>query len=185
MSPLKYFHLLRCSLLHATPVRNLLRHLHAAQGLVCPFAKLSSRLTAQLCGDKFCRCCHSLQRMTFAGKSAGRTELRKHSLFKRLSAGTWPCREWAAFVSCFFFSTLAHTSLLISGGAIPASRYSSSTLVGLKHPVIDLHASFSSGSSLEACGGLAQTGHSVFSRGVRQRQCCCSNSACVATPFGV
>ena len=111
MSPLKYFHLLRCFLLHATPVRNLLRHLHAAQGLVCPFAKLSSRSTAQLCGDKFCRCCHSLQRMTFAGKSAGRTELRKHSLFKRLSAGTWPCREWAAFVSCFFFSTLAHTSL--------------------------------------------------------------------------
>ena len=30
---------------------------------------------------------------------------------------------------------------------------------GLKHPVIDLHASFSSGSSLEACGDLAQTGH--------------------------
>ena len=53
VSPLKYFHLLRCSLLHATPVRNLLRHLHAAQGLVCPFAKLSSRLTAQLRGDKF------------------------------------------------------------------------------------------------------------------------------------
>ena len=113
----------------------------------------------QLCGAKFCRCCHSLQRMTFAGKSAGRTELRKHSLFTRLSAATWPCREWAAFVSCFFFSTLAHTSLLISGGAIPASRYSSWTMVGLKHPVINLHASFSSGSSLEACGDLAQTGH--------------------------
>ena len=160
MSPLKYFHLLRCSFLHDTPVRNLLRHLHAAQGLVCPFAKLSSRLTAQLCCAKFCRCCHSLQRLTFAGKSAGRTELRKHSLFKRLSTGTWPCRECAAlFVSCFFFSTLAHTSLLMSGGAIPASRHSSSTLVGLKHPVIDLHASFSSGSSLEACGDLAQTGH--------------------------
>ena len=109
MSPLKYFHLLRCSLLHATPVRYLLRHLHAVQGLVCPFAKLSSRLTAQLCCAKFCRCCRSLQRMTFAGKSAGRTELRKHSLFKRLSAGTWPYREWAAFVSCFFISTLAHT----------------------------------------------------------------------------
>ena len=142
------------TLLHAIPVRNLLRHLHAAQGLVFPFAKLLSRLTAQLCGAKFCRCCHSLQLMTFAGKSAGHTELRKHSLFKRLSAGTWPCREWAA---CF--STLAHASLLISDGAIPASRYSSSTLVGLKHPVIDLHASFSSGSSLEACGDLAQTGH--------------------------
>ena len=159
MSPLKYFHLLHCSLLHATPVRNLLRHLYAAQGLVYPFAKMSSRLTAQLCCAKFCRCCHPLQRMTFAGKSAGRTELRKHSLFKCLSAGIWPCRGWATFVSCFLFSTLAHTHLLMSGGAIPASRYSFSTLVGLKHPVIDLHASFSSGCSLEACGDLAQTGH--------------------------
>ena len=54
VSPLKYFHLLRCSLLHATPVHNLLRHLHAAQGLVFPFAKLSSRLTAQLCDAKVC-----------------------------------------------------------------------------------------------------------------------------------
>ena len=95
----------------------------------------------------------------FTGKSAGRTELRKHSLFKRLSAGIWPCRECAAFVSCFFFSTLAHTSLLMSGGTIPESRYSSSTLVGLKHPAIDLHALFSSGSSLEACGDLSQTAH--------------------------
>ena len=121
-----------------------------------------------------------------AGKSTSRTGLRKHSLFKRLSAGIWPCREWAAFVSCFFFSTLAHTSLLMSGGAIPASRYRSSTLlVGLKHPVIDLHASFSSGSSLEACEDLSQTGHAYSATEVRQRQCCCSNSACVATPFGV
>ena len=158
MSPVKHCHLLRRSLLHATPVCNLLRYIHTAQGLICPFAKLSSRLTVQLCGIKLCRCCHSLQRMTFAGKSAGRTELRKHSLFKRLSssvsAGTWSCREWAAFVSCFVFSTLAHASLLI-GGEIPVSRYSSSTLVGFKHPVIDLHASFTSGSCLEACGDLS------------------------------
>ena len=94
----------------------------------------------------------------FCKEAAGRTELRKHSLVKRLSAGTWPCREWTAFVSRFFFSTLAHKSLLMSGGAIPASRYSSLTLVGLKHPVIDLHASFNSGFSLEACGDLTQTG---------------------------
>ena len=47
----------------------------------------------------------------------------------------------------------------MSGGAIPASRYSSSTLAGLRHPVNDLHASFSSGSSLEACGDLSQTEH--------------------------
>ena len=31
----QYFHLFRCSLLHVTPVRNPLRHLHAVQGLVC------------------------------------------------------------------------------------------------------------------------------------------------------
>ena len=47
----------------------------------------------------------------------------------------------------------------MSGGVIPARRYSSSTLVGLRHPVIVLHVSFSSGSSLEACGDLAQIGH--------------------------
>ena len=97
--------------------------------------------------------------MTSAGKSAGRTDLRKHSLFKRLSAGTWSCREWAALVSCLFFSILAHTSLLMSGRAILASIYSSSTLGGLRHPEIYLYASFSSGSSVEACGDLAQTGH--------------------------
>ena len=94
--------------------------------------------------------------MTFAGKSVCRTQLRKHYVFKRVSAGTWPCKDWVLFVSCFFFSTLTHASLLIPAGA---SRCSSSTLVGIRHPGIDLHASFSSGSSLEACGDLAQTGY--------------------------
>ena len=37
--------------------------------------------------------------MTSAGNSAGRTELMKHSLFWRLSAATWPYREWVAFDS--------------------------------------------------------------------------------------
>ena len=95
--------------------------------MVCPFAKLSSRLTVQLCCAKFCRCCHSLQRMTFAGKSAGRTELRKHPLFKRLSAGTWPYREWAAFVSCCCLRT---PITLASGGGVRCSRlWSSSQLL--------------------------------------------------------
>ena len=116
----------------------------------------------QLCDAKFCRCCHSLQRMTFAENSACRTDLRKHSLFNHLSAGTWPCREWAAFVSCFLFSTLTHTSLLMSGGAIHASRYSSLTLVGLRHPVINLPKLCSSGSSLETCEDLAKTGHTYL-----------------------
>ena len=64
----------------------------------------------------------------------------------------------------------------MSGGAIPASRYSYMTLVGLTHPVIDLYSSFSSGSSLEACGDLAQTGHAYLTDSI-----CCSNSDCVTT----
>ena len=85
--------------------------------------------------------------------------LRKHSLFKRLFAGTWPCREWTALVSCFFLPYFTHASLLMSGGTLPAIRYSYSTLVGFRNPVINLHASFSSGSNLEACGDPAQNGH--------------------------
>ena len=160
MIPLKYFHFFRCSVLHAIPVRNLLRQFHAVQELVCPFAKRSSSLRAQLCDTKFC---HSLQRMTFAGKPAGRTELRNHSLFKRFSAGTWPCRECAAFVSCFFSSTLAHIYLLLSGGDIPASRYRYTTLVVLRQQVFDLHGSFSSGSSRDLSGDLDQTEHTYSS----------------------
>ena len=56
-------------------------------------------------------------------------------------------RNWATFDSCFFFSTRAHASRLMSGGAIPARRYRSSTLVGFRHLVIALHAVLSSESS--------------------------------------
>ena len=108
--------------------------------------------------------------MTFSGKSADRMELRNHFLFKRLSAGTWPCREWATFVSCFFFSTLAHTSLLMSGGAIPSSRYCSSTCVWPQTSgnrstcVVQFRIQF---------GSMWRSGPNwacVFSCGVRQRQ---------------
>ena len=68
--------------------------------------------------------------------------------FKRLSAGICPCKEWASFVSCLAFSILAHTSSLMLGGAIPDNKYYSSTLVGLRHPVIARHALLSSESSL-------------------------------------
>ena len=39
--------------------------------------------------------------------------------FKRISAGIFPCKEWASFVSCLVFSTLAHTSRVMLAGAIP------------------------------------------------------------------
>ena len=93
------------------------------------------------------------------GKCAGFTECRKQFLdFKRLSAGIIPCREWASFVSCLAFSTLAHTSRLMLGDAIPDKKYNSSTLVGLRYPVIARHALLSSESSLYACVDLAHTG---------------------------
>ena len=93
VSPFKYLHLFRCSMLHVTPVCNMLRHLHAVQGLLCPFPRLSSMLTAQLCDVNLFRHCHSLQRVSFTGKSAGRTKIRKHSLSKSLSEGSWSCRK--------------------------------------------------------------------------------------------
>ena len=43
-------------------------------------------------------------------------------------------------VYCLAFSTLAHTSRLMLGGAIPDNQYNSSILVGLRHPVIARHA---------------------------------------------
>ena len=75
--------------------------------------------------------------MTLGGKFAGFTECRKQFLdFKRLSSWIFPCKEWASFVSCLAFSTLAHISCLMLGGAIPDNKYNFSTLVGLRHPVI-------------------------------------------------
>ena len=69
--------------------------------------------------------------MTLGGNFSGFTECRTQFLdFKRLSAGIFPCKEWASFVSWFAFSTLAHTSRLILGDAIPDNKYNSSTLVG-------------------------------------------------------
>ena len=49
---------------------------------------------------------------------------------------------------CLTFSTLAHTSRLMLGGAILDNKYNSSTLVGLRYPVIARHALLSSESRL-------------------------------------
>ena len=87
--------------------------------------------------------------MPLGGKFAGFTQCRKQFLdFKRLSAGICLCKEWALFVSYLAFSTLAHTSRLMLGGAIPDNKYNSSTLVGLRHPVLARHALLSSEPSL-------------------------------------
>ena len=158
-------------LLHATPVRNLLRHLHAAQGTgMPPLLKLSSRLdSAVVWWTSFCRCCHSLQRDDFC-REVSRSYGAKGSILSSSVSLLEPGRVESGLrlFSCFFFSTLAHTSLLISGGAIPASRYSffdigwpqtsgyrSTCVRSVQDPV------------LEACVDLAQTGHAYSAAGVR------------------
>ena len=144
VSPLKYPNFGLGSLLHVTPVRRRFRHLHGVHGLPYPLARLSLGLTVTLCGLVCNLLSHSLHRITLGENSAGFTQCKQQFLdFSLLSAGCCPYREWASLVS-FFFSILAHTSIRISGGAIPASKYISSTLVGFRHTVTVLHALFSS-----------------------------------------
>ena len=96
-----------------------------------------------------CPSCHSLHLITLGGKFAGFTECRKQFIdFKRLSAGICLYKEWASFISYLAFSTLTHTSRLMIGAVILDNKYNSSTLVGLRHPVITRYALLSSESSL-------------------------------------
>ena len=137
----------RCYLLHVYPVRSRLKHLHVVQLDLCPVARFSSMSTGLYCGWSFNLCCHSLHPTTLAGNSAGCTELGKQFLdCKRFSADLCPNSEWALLASCFFYSTLAHTFLRMSGGAIPGSKYRSSNLNAFRHSVICLHDLISSGS---------------------------------------
>ena len=121
--PLKYPHFFLCSLLQVYPVLSLFRHLQLSQGLSCPVARSSYRLTKPACAFSSSLLFHSLTRTTFAGKWTGWTLVRKLLLdFRRLLAGVCPNREWVSLSTCLVLSTLAHTLLLISGGAIPASK---------------------------------------------------------------
>ena len=61
-------------------------------------------------------------------------------------------------LTCLVLSICAHTSLLISDGAIPASKYKTSTLVGFRHLVIAIHDWLTSGSSRCVCFDLHHTG---------------------------
>ena len=141
----KYPHFCLCSLLHVNPVPSRFRQIHVVHGLSYPLARLSLRLAVTLCGVVCNLLNHSLHRMILGESSAGFT-LRKKQFwdFSLLSAGCCPYREWASLVSYLVFSILAHTSLRMLGGAIPASKYRSSTLVSFRHPVTALHALFSS-----------------------------------------
>ena len=142
--PSKYPHFCLCSFLYVIHVRSRFRHILVVHGLSYPLARLSLRLTVTLCGVVCNLLSHLLHRMILGENSAGFTLRKKPFLdFSLLSAVCCPYREWA-FIGFLFFSILAHTSLRVSCGAIPASKYRYSTLVGFRHPVTALHALFSS-----------------------------------------
>ena len=68
---------------------------------------------------------------------------------------------------------------------MPANRYNSSTWVGLRrHPVI-FHASIRSGSSLKACGDLAQTRHAYSAVEYESANAIVPIVLAFTTPFGV
>ena len=141
-SPSKYPYICLCSMLHVNPVRSRFRHLHVVHELSYPRARISPRLTVTLCGVVCNLLSYSLHRMILGENSADFT-LRKKQLrdFSLLSAGCCSYREWASLVSCLVFSSLAHAyHLRMSGGAIPASKYRSSILVGFRHPVNSCHS---------------------------------------------
>ena len=52
-------------------------------------------------------------------------------------------------------------AFLTPGGAIPARRYTLLTYVGIKHTVMERHASFRAGPSLITCVNLSHTGHDI------------------------
>ena len=71
--------------------------------------------------------------------------------FRRLLVGMWPNRQLTSCSISLFLSILAHVSLLMFGGTIPANKYKSSTKIGFVHPVIARHALVSFGSNMCAC----------------------------------
>ena len=88
----------------------------------------------------------------FSGKLAVCTYDRKPCIdFSRMVVGICSNGECVSLFDCFWLSTLVHTSLLVVGGAIPDSKYRSSTLVDFNYHVTDRHVLFNSGSRFLAC----------------------------------
>ena len=76
----------------------------------------------------------------------------------RAGGGTCPWRGCLSSISCLNFSVLVFTSLRISGGAIPASRYSDGSGVGRRLPVTMRQALFNSELTFFAWQDFPHTG---------------------------
>ena len=93
------------------------------------------------------------------GWTRGWTWLRKDLNFNLVAAGSDPNSECLESVDWRSLFVLLAVSLLISGGAIPASRCRLLVLVGLRQPVMVRQALFRAGSNLLACTDLDHKGH--------------------------
>ena len=90
----------------------------------------------------------------------GWTWLRRDLLdFNLVGAGSDPNSECLGPVDWRSLCDLLVVSLLISGGAIPASRCRLLVSVGLRQPVMVRQALFRAGSNFLACTDLDHTGH--------------------------
>ncbi|KAJ8942739.1 hypothetical protein NQ318_007906 [Aromia moschata] len=106
------------------------------------------------------RCSHFASLVAVLEAVRGSVDCIKLRLdFSLATGGTRRCNGCLVSSRCLLRSAMAWVSLLICGGAIPASMYSWSRLVGFRHPVINLHVSFRTGSSLWACVDLSHTGN--------------------------
>ena len=94
------------------------------------------------------------------GWTIGWTWLRKYLLdFNLVGAGTDPNRGCLGSVELHSLSAMLAVSLLISGGAIPASRCRLLVLVGLRQAVMVRQALFRGRSNFLVCADLDHTGH--------------------------
>ena len=108
--------------LQVYPILSLFRHLQLSQGISCPVARSSYRLTKPACAFSSLLF-HSLTQTTFTGKWTGWTLVRKLLLdFRRLLAGVCPNREWVSFSTCLVFPLLHIHFVRFQDGQFPRAN---------------------------------------------------------------
>ena len=143
------------------PVLSLFRHFQCNHGASYPGPRSSGGM--DLSGTDRRWWVHDFSRSAGGFVSSGVTECTKLFLdFRRLCTGSRLYREYLGSYVCFLLSCRDVVDLLTPGGEIPARRYTFSTDVGLRHPVMERHASFRAGSSLLKCFDLSHTGHAYL-----------------------
>ena len=155
-----YFHFSMFGLQRPIPVLSLFKHFQCNHGASDPVLKSSDGMDLSLCGRDRMWWVHALCRSAGGIISSGVTECTKLFLdFRRLFIGSWLYMECLGSSVCSLLSCRDVVALLTQGGALPARRYTLSTDIGLRHPVMERHALFRAGSSLLTCFDLSHTGH--------------------------